>query len=171
MSVCWFVLLPVSLYVSTSLENDWIFFSKTLHIWTFEILLKWSESLKIFTPVGFFVPIFVGFFCPIFYYSGGHYTKKNQSMVLCAGSPFEVSWDSCAFLYFLITIQYFFFSVLQWWSLHVKRFFMLFTPLLGPITLEYIPNLLGNFRVFLDPFLFNIFSLYFLQLLLVLGQP
>ena len=96
---------------------------------------------------------------------------KNQSMVLSAGSPFGVSWDSCAFLYFLITIQYFFFSVLQWWSLHVKRFFMLFTSLLGPITLEYIPNLLGNFRVLLDPFLFNIFSLYYLQLLLVLGQP
>lgn len=171
MSVCWFVLLPVSLYVSTSLENDWIFFSKTLHIWTFEILLKWSESLKILTPVGFFVPIFVGFFLSHFLLLWWSLHKKNQSMVLSAGSPFGVSWDSYAFLYFLITIQYFFFSVLQWWSFHVKRFFMLFTPLLGPITLEYIPYLLGNFRVFLDPFLFNIFSLYFLQLLLVLGQP
>lgn len=100
MSVCWFVLLPVSLYVSTSLENDWIFFSKTLHIWTFEILLKWSESLKIFTPVGFFVPIFVGFFCPTFYYSGGHYTKKSKHGPLCWESFWGILRLMCFSIFF-----------------------------------------------------------------------
>ena len=100
LSVCWFVLLPVSLYISTFIENEWIFFSKSLHIWTFEILLKGSQSLKILTPVGFFLPIFVVFYVPLFiengltfshqilykyswYYSGGHYTKKSKHGPLC----------------------------------------------------------------------------------------
>ena len=101
MSVCWFVLLPVSLYVSTSLENDWIFFSKTLHIWTFEILLKWSESLKILTPVGFFVPIFVGFFLSHFLLLWWSlHKKKSKHGPLCWESFWGILRLICFSIFF-----------------------------------------------------------------------